>query len=562
MRRANFARPLTTIAACSALLALGLVGASTPASATACGSGAMTLTVTITEPTVVEIALSGTVTNITIDWGGPGYGPVNAPEVVSHPYLVAGKYTISISGDKLGNFGQPGGPALSGASAITGVTNWGALGLEGLNSAFLGATNLTSVPTCLPSTVSDLSNTFNGATAFNQSVASWDTSNVTTMSGMFNGASTFDQDLASWSVGSVTDMGSMLVGSAISADHMDAILDIDHGWASQVVQPNVLLGSEVVRSSRASSVAGFDKLRAAPYNWRFNDFMMAVAPTGAVGSVVGNAWVGTALTASGTVDNYSNSRPTWLYQWQSSATGTSGWTNIAQATKGSFTVPASQLGKHLRARVTASNGEGTVSDIVVVPSVVIGAPSAPRRPAAFAKSASVKVAWVAPLSTGGASLSGYVVTASPKVSGIAKTCAATAVQRSCTVLGLTNGRSYTFTVRASNVVGRGAASVATGAVIAGSPTAPRSLTVSFPSAKSAKVKWAAPASVGSGAVSGYRVRWCPVGRSCAPWVNLANSARSATVTGRAKGTKYRVDVQAKNGSGFSATASKTFTQGE
>ena len=287
------------------------------------------------------------------------------------------------------------------------------------------------------------------------------------MSAMFNGASMFDQDLSGWSVGRVTDMGSMLRGSAISADHMDAILDIDQGWASQAVQPNVLLGSEVLRSSRAGSVAGFDKLSAAPYNWRFNDFMMAAAPTGAAGSVVGNAWVGSALTASGTVDNYFSSRPTWLYQWQSSATGTGGWTNIAQATKASFKVPASQVGKRLRVRVTASNGEGNVSDIVTVPSVVLGAPSAPR-----------------------------------------------------------------------------------------------SLMVSFPVARSAKVKWAAPASVGSGAVTGYRVRWCPVGRACASWVNLASSARSVTVTGRVKGTQYRVDVQAKNRSGFSATASKTFTQGK
>jgi len=521
MRPGTIARPLTTVAACSALVALGLGGVSTPVTATTCGTGAMTITVNITQPTLVEIALSGTVSNVSIDWGGPGAGPYYAPEVVSHPYSVPGEYTISISGDKLGSFGQPGGSPLSGASAITAVTNWGALGLEGLDSAFFGATNLTSVPTCLPSTVSDLSNAFNGATSFNQSIASWDTSYVTDMSGMFagtqafnqplaqaagrwntshvtdmssmfagassfnqpvaswdtrgvtrmnsmfSGASAFDQDLAGWSVGRVNDMGGMLVGSAIAADHIDAILDIDRGWASQAVQPNVLLGSEVLRSSKASSVAGYDKLRGAPYNWRFNDFSLAMAPTGAAGSVVGNAWVGSALTASGTVDNYVASRPTWLYQWQSSATGTGGWTNIAQATKASFTVPASQVGKRLRVRVTASNGEGNVSDTVTVPSAVLGAPSAPR-----------------------------------------------------------------------------------------------SLTVAFPAAKSARVTWASPSSVGSGAVSGYRVRWCPVGRACASWVNLASSARSATVTGRVKGTQYRVDVQAKNRSGFSATASKTFTQGK
>jgi hypothetical protein len=81
-------------------------------------------------------------------------------------------------------------------------------------------------------------------------------------------------------------------------------------------------------------------------------------------------------------------------------------------------------------------------------------------------------------------------------------------------------------------------------------------------AKSAKVTWAAPSSVGSGAVTGYRVRWCKVGGTCVAWVNLPAGARAATVTGRVKNTNYRVELQAKNGSGLGPVASKAFKQGK
>jgi surface protein len=39
---------------------------------------------------------------------------------------------------------------------------------------------------------------FRGASAFNQAVGSWNTSQVTTMEGMFYGASAFNQNLCQW----------------------------------------------------------------------------------------------------------------------------------------------------------------------------------------------------------------------------------------------------------------------------------------------------------------------------------------------------------------------------
>ena len=81
--------------------------------------------------------------------------------------------------------------------------------------------------------------------------------------------------------------------------------------------------------------------------------------------------------------------------------------NIARATKASFTIPASQPGKHLRVRVTASNGEGAVSDGATVPNVVIGAPTAPRSlTVSFPSAKSAKVKWAAPASVGSGAVSG------------------------------------------------------------------------------------------------------------------------------------------------------------
>ena len=50
---------------------------------------------------------------------------------------------------------------------------------------------------------------FKEATAFNQPIGNWDTSNVTNMSCMFNEATAFNQPIGNWDTSKVTDMASM-----------------------------------------------------------------------------------------------------------------------------------------------------------------------------------------------------------------------------------------------------------------------------------------------------------------------------------------------------------------
>lgn len=69
--------------------------------------------------------------------------------------------------------------------------------------------NLTKVPNCLPSNITDISYMFAGANSFNQDISGWNVSNVTNMSGMFEGANSFNQPLNDWDVSNVTDMYKM-----------------------------------------------------------------------------------------------------------------------------------------------------------------------------------------------------------------------------------------------------------------------------------------------------------------------------------------------------------------
>ena len=67
--------------------------------------------------------------------------------------------------------------------------------------------------------------------------------------------------------------------------------------------------------------------------------------------------------------------------------------------------------------------------------------------------ASALIKWSAPSNTGGSTITGYTATAKPG----SKICTTTGA-KSCTIHGLTNGTTYTVTVKAKNAKGLGAAS--------------------------------------------------------------------------------------------------------
>jgi YVTN family beta-propeller protein len=131
--------------------------------------------------------------------------------------------------------------------------------------------------------------------------------------------------------------------------------------------------------------------------------------------------------------------------------------------------------------VTATNGVGTGAPSAASNSVTPAAlgpfvPGTPTIGPAIGGDAQATVDFIAPASDGGSPITMYTATSSP--GGITGTCAAPCA--SITILGLTNGVAYTFTVTATNAVGTSAPSTPSNPV---TPAGPATVTTfSGPSA--------------------------------------------------------------------------------
>ncbi len=147
-------------------------------------------------------------------------------------------------------------------------------------------------------------------------------------------------------------------------------------------------------------------------------------------------------------------------------------------------------------RVYAVGDKGT---ILSAPTAVTS-PGTPTGVSGVAGNGQVTVSFNAPVSNGGAAITGYTVTASPGGA------TATGTSSPLVVTGLTNGTAYTFTVKATNSVGAGTASAASNSVVADdtSPsTVPTGLTASAASATQINLSWTA--STDNVGVTAYKV---------------------------------------------------------
>jgi len=202
--------------------------------------------------------------------------------------------------------------------------------------------------------------------------------------------------------------------------------------------------------------------------------------------------------------------------------------------------------------VTATNSVGTGAPSApsnsVTPTPGTSVPNAPAAPVAVRGNAQATVTFT-PLLTapanGGSPVTSYTVTSNP--SGISASGSGSPI----VVPGLINGTPYTFTVRATNIVGEGPASPAsnsvTPATVPGVPTGPSAVAGSA----QATVSFTPPASNGGSAITGFTVTSNPSA------ITATGAASPIVVPGLSDGTAYTFTVSASNAVGTGAPSVPT-----
>ena len=226
-----------------------------------------------------------------------------------------------------------------------------------------------------------------------------------------------------------------------------------------------------------------------------------------------------------------------------SGSGTITITNLTNGTAYTFTVIATNtIGNSV-----ASSASNSVTPVTV--------PGVPTNIVATAGNAQALVAFVAPTNNGGSTITSYTATSS---SGGKTGILTQAGSGTITVLGLTNGTAYTFTVVATNAQGNSVSSSVSASVTPATvPTAPTGI-VAIAGNAQASVAFNTPNNGGS-PITSYTVYKYINAVKINPGVT--GSSSPIVVTGLTNGTAYTFRVVATNAIGNSnySSASNSVT---
>jgi fibronectin type 3 domain-containing protein len=115
--------------------------------------------------------------------------------------------------------------------------------------------------------------------------------------------------------------------------------------------------------------------------------------------------------------------------------------------------------------------------------------------------------------------------------------------------GLSNGTTYTFTVRATNAIGQGPASNTLTAMPGTAPSAPRNVTAKSSGPGGVQLKWSSPATTGGSAVTGYRIHRSTTSGGETFLVAVPANTTSFADRTTTRGVRYFYWITAMNGIG-------------
>ena len=236
------------------------------------------------------------------------------------------------------------------------------------------------------------------------------------------------------------------------------------------------------------------------------------------------------------------------YEYEQDGSGT--WISTG-GTAPSHTVTGLTNGQFYTFRVRAVNSAGASAasgSRTATPTTT--EPEAPESLSATPGDGQVTLRWRAPTNDGGEPITHYEY----ELDGSGTWISTGSTAPSHTVIGLNNGQTYTFRVRAVSALGNGAVvtlqatpSPSTGGGGDGGtprtfvPGAVRNLTAAGGNGE-AVLSWDAPSSDGGAEITDYEVR---INRS-GPWISTGSTETTHTVTGLDNGTTYVFQVRAVN----------------
>jgi hypothetical protein len=171
-------------------------------------------------------------------------------------------------------------------------------------------------------------------------------------------------------------------------------------------------------------------------------------------------------------------------------------------------------------------------------------PGAPTNVVASSGNAQATVSWSPPADTGSSPITSYTITAMP--SGTTMTTPG-GTTTSATIMGLTNGTPYTFTVAATNAAGTGPAAMSNQATPTATPMAPSAPTNVMAVANvdhGATINWTASDNHGS-PLLGYSITSSQL-QGMGTLATAGPTMTSVVVTGLTPGMTYNFNVTATN----------------